>query len=369
MIIRNAVIYRDNGFVRGDLAVENGRIVEHSRGDVLDAEGLFAFPGFIDTHLHGAAGADLCDGTEESLQMFLMYELKHGITTVCPAVMSLPETQLMKVMRAVRVYDGCGAIVAGIHLEGPFLNPEKCGAQDPAAMIPGDAGLVERLDAESGGRIRIVDIAPETDGAMPVIRRLSRKYQVSLAHTSSGYDTAKEAFHAGASRLTHTFNAMNGLHHRDPGPIPAAAECGAWAELICDGVHVHPAMIRLAFDLFGKDRIVMISDSMAGTGLPDGVYQLGGQKVVKNGNRAVLESDPNVIAGSVTDLYGCFRTAVGMGIPLESALQACTQNPAASIGIDHEYGSLDIGKYADIILADKELNIKTILHHGRIIAQ
>ena len=367
MIIQNAVIYRNGILQIGTLFTEGERIRESSGGDVLEADGLFAFPGLIDTHFHGADGADFSDGTAESLRKLLRYELEHGITAVCPATMSLPEEQLMKIMRAAGSYEGEGAELVGIHLEGPFLNPVKCGAQDPKAMIPADADLVKRLDEACGQLIRIVDIAPEMPGAMEAIPGLSDHYRVSLAHTAADYETAKEAFRAGADRITHLFNAMNGIHHRNPGPAAAAAESASCAELICDGIHVHPAMVRLAFDLFGDSRIVMISDSMRGTGLADGVYTLGGQRVRKSGNRAVMEHDSGVIAGSVSDLYDCLRTAVGMGIPMESALRACTENPARSIGIDDDYGSLDPGKYADIILADRNLEIKMILHHGRII--
>jgi N-acetylglucosamine-6-phosphate deacetylase len=203
---------------------------------------------------------------------------------------------------------------------------------------------------------------------MEFIESCHEKVCISLAHMTADYDTAIKAFEAGAKHMTHLYNAMPGINHREPGPIIAALEKDAQVELIADGVHVHPAMVRFTFNTFKEDKIILISDSMEATGLADGVYQLGGQSVTKRGARAALTEDENTIAGSVTDLYGCFKKAVlDMKVPLEKAVRAVTENPAAAIGIDKDYGSLEAGHYANILLLDDELNIVKRIYKGKMV--
>ena len=197
---------------------------------------------------------------------------------------------------------------------------------------------------------------------------VSKDVVVSVSHTCADYETAQMAFRSGATHLTHTFDAMPDLQHRAPGPIPAALEAGADAELIADGIHVHPAMVRLAFRLFGEERMILISDSMEATGLPDGTYSLGGQDVTKRGRRAVLATDPDTIAGSVTNLFDCMRTAVlDMKVPLETAVRAATENPARSIGIEKDYGAIAPGRYVNVVLMDREMNVRGIVQRGRVL--
>ena len=363
MIIRSGTVFQGNGFVQQDLFTEGNRIAVSAEGEVIDAVGLYVIPGLVDIHVHGAAGYSFSAGGE-GLQTFCSYEVNHGITSFCLTGMCLPEEKLMKMVEAVQGYDHPG--IAGIRLEGPFLNAQRCGAQDSSSVIPGDAGLLSRLNKASGNRIRIVDTAPEVSGNMEFIREAAGSVCISIGHTAADYDTAKQAFAAGASHVTHLYNAMNPVHHRFPGPVIAAWEAGADVELICDGIHIHPAVVRMTFALFGEDRVIMVSDSMAGTGLPDGTYLLGGKAVRKTGSRVVLEERPDTLAGSVTDLYSCFRKAVlEMNIPLVSALKAVTVNPARSISLDA--GSLEPGRYADLLLVDDHLEIKTIIHRGRIV--
>ena len=208
----------------------------------------------------------------------------------------------------------------------------------------------------------------ELPGAESFIREVSKDVVVSVSHTCADYETAQMAFRSGATHLTHTFDAMPDLQHRAPGPIPAALEAGADAELIADGIHVHPAMVRLAFRLFGEERMILISDSMEATGLPDGTYSLGGQDVTKRGRRAVLATDPDTIAGSVTNLFDCMRTAVlDMKVPLETAVRAATENPARSIGIEKDYGAIAPGRYVNVVLMDREMNVRGIVQRGRVL--
>ncbi len=204
---------------------------------------------------------------------------------------------------------------------------------------------------------------------MAFIRENSSRVNISIAHTTADYETAKEAISCGASQLTHTYNAMPPFSHRAPGPIGAAADSGhCMAELICDGIHVHPAVVRTTFKMFGDDRIILISDSMRAAGLADGQYDLGGQNVTVKGNLAVLED--GTIAGSVTNLMDCLRNAVkNMGIALGSAVKCAAVNPAKAVGIYDEYGSLAAGKVANIVILDKALELKMVFHCAALVKE
>ena len=215
------------------------------------------------------------------------------------------------------------------------------------------------------GLIKLVDVAPEEPGNLDFIKECHNEVRISIAHTCTDYDTAVQAFEAGATHMTHLYNAMPGLTHRAPGPIIAALEEGAEVELITDNVHIHPAVVRFTFNTFGADHVCLIADSMMACGLPDGQYSLGGQAVTVKGPLATLTEQPGTIAGSNTCLYDCMKRAVlEMNVPLESAVRAASENPARSIGVDNDYGSLAAGRYGNVILADKELNIKAVIQKG-----
>ncbi len=335
---------------------------------VTDAAGNYVIPGLTDIHFHGCMGSDCCDGTVEAFQTIARYELSQGITSITPATMTMSEEVLSQICRAAKTYrdtaEENAADFCGLYMEGPFINAAKKGAQNEKYITPADTAMLNRLQDLSGNMLRTVAIAPETAGAMDFIRENSSRVNISIAHTTADYDTAKEAIACGASQLTHTYNAMPPFSHRAPGPIGAAADdehCRA--ELICDGIHIHPAVVRTTFKMFGDDRIIFISDSMRAAGLADGQYDLGGQNVTVKGNLAVLED--GTIAGSVTNLMDCVRTAVhDMGIPFASAVKCAAVNPAKAVGIYDAYGSLTPGKFANIVILDKNLDIKTVLHHG-----
>ena len=335
---------------------------------VTDAAGNYVIPGLTDIHFHGCMGSDCCDGTVEAFQTIARYELSQGITSITPATMTMSEEVLSQICRAAKTYcdtaEENAADFCGLYMEGPFINAAKKGAQNEKYITPADTAMLNRLQDLSGNMLRTVAIAPETAGAMDFIRENSSRVNISIAHTTADYDTAKEAIACGASQLTHTYNAMPPLSHRAPGPIGAAADDDhCRAELICDGIHIHPAVVRTTFKMFGDDRIIFISDSMRAAGLADGQYDLGGQNVTVKGNLAVLED--GTIAGSVTNLMDCVRTAVhDMGIPFASAVKCAAVNPAKAVGIYDAYGSLTPGKFANIVILDKNLDIKTVLHHG-----
>ena len=253
-------------------------------------------------------------------------------------------------------------------MEGPYISPKKVGAQNPKYVMAADADMFRRLQARSGGLIKLVDVAPEEPGNMDFIKECHDEVRISIAHTCTDYDTAKEAFAAGATHMTHLYNAMPGITHRAPGPIIAALEEGAEVELITDNVHIHPAVVRFTFNTFGDDHVILIADSMMACGLPDGQYSLGGQAVTVHGRRATLTEQEGTIAGSATCLFDCMKRAVQeMGVPLESAVRAATLNPARSIGVDADYGSLEAGRWGNVVLVDDQLNIQTVVRHGQIL--
>jgi N-acetylglucosamine-6-phosphate deacetylase len=385
MIIKNANIFQENGrFETGDILIHKELIVGQGPADkihpkeypdnasegpednqVLDAAGLYAIPGLTDIHFHGCSGYDFCDGTKEALDAITAYEAAHGITTVCPATMTFPEEMLSGICRSAVAYENKnGAILCGIHMEGPFLSARKKGAQKEEYIQKPDIAMFHRLNKLSGSLFKLVSVAPEVEGAMDFIEALRDQVVLSLAHTTADYDTALRALQKGASHVTHLYNAMPPFHHRDPGVIGAAFDTpGCSVELICDGIHLHPSVIRATLRMFGEDRVVFISDSMMAAGLPDGTYALGGQEVNVSGKKATLSD--GTIAGSVTNLMDCMKNAVlNFKIPLETAVKAAAVNPAKVIGIYDSCGSITAGKIANIVLLDKNLEIKTVIIRG-----
>ena len=375
MIIRNAKVYTpQHTFSVQDLVIRNGRIVPHAMAEpgeqVIDADGLYALPGLVDIHFHGAVGHDFCDADPEGLQAIADFEASKGVLAICPATMTFSEEILNGIMDAAAAHKNeRGADLVGINMEGPYISPRKVGAQNPKYVMGADAGMFRRLQAHSGGLIKLVDVAPEEPGNLDFIRACRDEVRISIAHTCTDYETAKEAFAAGASHMTHLYNAMPGITHRAPGPIIAALEEGAEVELITDGVHIHPAMVRFTFRTFGDSHVILVADSMMACGLPDGQYSLGGQAVTVCGPRATLTEHPDTIAGSATCLYDCMRHAVlDMGVPLASAVRAASLNPARSIGIDADYGSLEPGRWGNVVLADGQLNIQKVIRRGKVLA-
>lgn len=373
MIIQNARVFdSENGFTKKTLYLDGERITEDVNaagkdGRILDAKGLMAIPALVDIHFHGCDGVDFCDGTEASIARIAAYELKSGIGAICPATMTYDEERIGRIADAAAAHkNGIGADLVGMNMEGPFISMKKKGAQNGAYIHRPDGDMFLRLQKRAGGLFRLCSLAPEEPDAMEFIEAVKDSTVVSIAHTCTDYETACQAFQRGASHVTHLYNAMPGLTHREPGPIAAAWENGATVELIADGIHIHPAMVRLAFSLFGDDRVVLISDSMMAAGLPDGDYELGGQAVTVNGSRAVLTDEPQTIAGSVTNLMNCMRTAVlSMGIPLESAVKAAACNPARVIGVSDSYGNLNPGCYGNILLINDRLEIICQIQRGK----
>lgn len=374
MRYENGWIFADGRFVRGGFSVENGRFVhvlEDVPGPAEDLDGALVIPGLVDIHVHGCAGADFSDGDYAGLVRMARYLARRGVTSFAPASMTLPYGALDKAFHAAarlrREGLADGARLMGIQMEGPFLSREKRGSQNPAYLrLPDWDGFLRLYDAAEG-LLRIVDVAPELPGAVEFTRRASEKCRVSVAHTAAGYDQAAAVFDAGATHLTHLFNAMSGIHHRHPGPIGAASEReNVTAELICDGIHVHPSAVRMAFRLF-PGRICLISDALRCCGMADGSYSLGGQEILLSGGVARLTG--GAIAGSAADLYQCMRRAVSFGIPREQAVWAATVLPARVIGRESETGAIADGRAADFVICGGELEPEAVYLGGKRMEQ
>ena len=371
MIIYNAEVFtKDFIFKKKNIRIENGTYVKISDEmirpgadeEVIDAGGLRLIPGLTDIHFHGCMGSDFCDATDEALTVIGRYEKSNGVMNICPATMTLPVDRLKTICKtaASHAQKEDEARLIGINLEGPFISPHKVGAQNPDYVITPDRKMLEELLDSAAGMIRLVTLAPEERDAFECINAMHEKVHFSVGHTCAGYETAARAFDTGADHVTHLFNAMPPMLHREPGVIAAAAERdGVFAEIICDGIHVHPSCVRAAFKLFGAGRMILVSDSMRACGMPDGDYELGGIPVIKKGREA--RGLNGTLAGSETNLYECMVYAIRMGIPAEDAVRAATYNPPASIGLGHLYGVIDEGRKAGAILTDDDWNIIRIV--------
>jgi len=374
MIYKNARIYcGDFSFHEGAFEVVDGKfgriLPDTVPEDAVDLKGATVIPGLIDVHSHGNSGADFSDGAYEKLEAMAVYFAQVGVTSFAPASMTLPYAMLEKSFaNARRLADeepkGM-SVLRGIHMEGPYFSFKKRGAQNPDYLKEPDFEGFKELQEACGGLVRIVDIAPELPGAEEFIKKAKELCTVSVAHTDSDYDHAKMAFDAGATHLTHLYNAMPAIHHRNPGVIPAAAENkNVRAELICDGLHAHPAMVRLAFSMFGGERMVLVSDSGRCCGMENGSkFELGGQDAWLIDGVARLAD--GTIACSATNLYDCMVNAIRFGVAEEDAVRAASYNPACSIGADKIVGSIETGKRADFLICSADYTQRRVFMAGQ----
>ena len=375
MLFKNANIFVDGRFQHGSFYVENGKfsglLPTVPAEDGVDLENQYVIPGLIDVHNHGNSGADFSDGEYDGLAKMARYLAKNGVTSFAPASMTLPYDVLEAAYKtAVRLRNeqpsGCARLM-GIQMEGPFFSEKKKGAQNGAYLRNPDFDAFRRLYDIAEGLIRIADVAAELPGAVEFTEKASALCTVSIAHTDCTYEEASAVFSAGASHLTHLYNAMPGIHHRKPGPIGAGSEReNVVAELICDGQHVHPSAVRMAFKLF-PGRICLIPDALRCCGMPDGQYTLGGQDVFLKNSVARLAD--GTIAGSATNLYDCMRKAVEFGIPKEQAILSATLIPAKELGREAEIGSIKPGRLADFVVCDENLNRKAVYISGTRLEQ
>ncbi len=375
MLLKNAVVYNEVFEpIRADVAIEGETIAAigdvNASGEVFDLTGCTVLPGFIDMHIHGCAGADTGDATPEALEAMSALLVKRGVTSFCPTSMTLGFEELQKIFANVAENKDkvSGAYIHGINMEGPYISMAKKGAQNGAYVRNPDKDEFKKLYDGCGGCISVVDIAPECEGAEDFIKEVQPYCPVSTAHTSADYDEAMKAVEWGVRHTTHLYNAMSGLTHRAPGVVGAtfdgAQRYGMRAELICDGFHIHPTALRIAFHQLGEDGSVIVSDSMKAAGHVDGVYDLGGQPVYVKDGKALLED--GTIAASTSNIHEEFKNVVSYGIPFKQAVKSATINPAKAIRVDDKTGSIQVGKFADIVVLDKDLEIKLVIVKGEV---
>lgn len=374
MILKNAEVFNgDFEKIRADVKIDGEKISKignFSSEDGLDLTGLVVMPGLIDMHIHGCGGADTGDATPEALETMSQTLVKNGVTSFCPASMTLSFEELTKIFANIDAMKDKvgGAYIHGANMEGPYIAMSKKGAQNPLYVRNPDKEEFKKLYEDCNGAIRVVDIAPECDGGDEFIKEIQPICPVSIAHTDAGYDEAVHAIELGVRHITHLFNAQSGLHHRKPGVVGAAFDVGrangVRAELICDGFHIHPATLRIAFREMGEDGTVIISDSMKAAGCPDGDYDLGGQPVYVRDGKALLAD--GTIAASTSNVYKELKNVISFGIPEKQAVKSATINPAKAIRVDDKTGSIEEGKLADILVVDKDYNIKLVIVKGEI---
>lgn len=349
LVINNATVCKK----RTNIVIENGIIssfCDKAEAGGIDAKGMRVVPGVIDVHSHGCIGLDTMDADFEPMCKFLAGK---GTTSWLPTTMTMDADSLRKVTTAKT--DFCGTQILGFHLEGPYISKKYKGAQNEAFIKNPDLDEFNTIP-----NVKMITLAPELCGAMEFIKKADC---VSvIGHTACDYETAICAIDNGAKCLTHTFNAMPGLHHRNPGPIGAAVEKHIYGQLICDGLHIAKPVVIAAYKMFGPDRLTLISDSIRSAGLPDGVYESGGLDVyLKNGEARLKDG---TLAGSSATLWQCVKKAVEFGIPFDDAVRMATRTPAELIGVNK--GRVEAGYDADLLIIDDNMDIKTVIIAGEV---
>lgn len=351
------MIYK-NAFINGktvDIEVNNGKFTYIGRidKDGFDLKNRKVFAGLTDIHSHGCLGYDTMDGNH--LDEMSKFMSANGVTSWLPTTMTMDMNTIKSVVNG-KISNSRGAEVLGYHLEGPYISAKYKGAQNEKYIIPPDIDEFEKLD-----NIKMVTVAPETENAFDFIKKC--RAVVSIGHTDCDYDCAKKAMELGARCLTHTFNAMPPIHHRNPGPIGAAFDENIYVQVICDGIHIHPSVIRLIYKLFGAKRMILISDSMRATGLSDGEYEFGGQTItVKD---SVARTQSGAIAGSTSTLLCCVKKAIEFGIPENDAFRMASQTPCELL--DVKKGKIEVGYDADFVVLDDNYNIVHTVIGGKVL--
>ena len=336
-----------------DIVCEDGKITEIGKTELngIDFHGLSVYPGLIDIHTHGADVADTLDDTPEKLSVF---EAKHGITSFLPTTMTVSNEKLSSVLNKP-LPKVSGAQILGYHLEGPYINEKYKGAQNSKYIRNPDISEFSKFQ-----NIKMVTIAPELENSMEFIKAVDAV--VSIGHTYADYDTTAKAADAGAKCITHIFNAMPPLHHRMPAVVGAAFDKNMYAQVICDGIHIHPSVIRILYRLFTADRLILISDSMRATGLPDGNYEFGALNIIVKDK--IARTEDGALAGSTSTLFDCVKSAIRFGIPKEDAFKMASETPAKLMGFNK--GVIKEGYDCDLLVLDDKLNINAVIIGGEI---
>jgi N-acetylglucosamine-6-phosphate deacetylase len=382
LLFRSSQIYADRGVVDGYVAVAGGRVEAVEAGDVpaepagsvIDVRPHLVLPGLIDIHVHGAGGWSVEAGLVEELRGLSRFLAASGVTAFQPTAAALPPDGLEKVALAVRetMDDGAddGARILGLHAEGPYLSPEKPGAMDPAFFRDPSSEEIARLGSLPPGTLRHLTIAPELPGAVDLIRWLAAEGEVAVAggHTHASYEQARAGVDAGIRVATHTFNAMRGLHHRDPGALGALLlDDRVTCELIGDGRHVHMAAVDLLLRVAGPERICLVSDAVSPAGLPPGRFALFGREARVTEDGVCLLNDGTLAGSARTLLFGVRTMAEEAGMPLETAVRLASSQPAVVAGCHSSKGSLSAGKDADLVVVSEAWEVQRVLVEGRVV--
>ena len=370
-MVRGKVFCADGKFRQGTVILEDNEIVDvdFSLADLNGGRIVptkYILPGLIDIHMHGANGIDGSVASIDDLVRLDKYEREHGVVSYLLATMTLPLEQIDDVCQNIAGAMASGEVfgLRGAYIEGPFINKNKCGAQNSEnALIPSEENADKLISIiDKCRRVKCVALAPELGGSGQLIRTLSDKgVIVSIAHTEADYNQAIAGFEAGASQVTHLYNAMSSFNHRNPGVVGAAFDKSKYVELIADGYHVNDAVVRSTFAMFGDDRVILVSDSTMATGLDEGNYWLGDNEIIVKGNKAVLKDDEKVLAGSASNLFDCMVSAIKMGVDPAKAVKAATINPAKRLNIDMMYGSIEKGKMPGLIVTNDKWEIEQVI--------
>jgi N-acetylglucosamine-6-phosphate deacetylase len=369
-------ILTDARVVQGDQVVEGGwvrwegpRLAEVGRGHPpvdrhRSAGGRLVVPGFVDIHVHGGGGGSFTTGSAEDGAAVARFHRRHGTTTLLASLVTAPLADLLRQISALaELVDD--EIVAGLHLEGPFLSSARCGAHPPQLLRAPTTAALEQLLCRRPGAVRMATLAPELDGGIDAVAQLAAAGAVpAIGHTDAAYDVAHAAVDAGARVATHLFNAMRPVHHREPGVVVAMMERPeVVCELINDGLHLHPSLVRWVLGTIGETRAALVSDAIAAAGADDGVYALGGSTVRVRGGRAELV-DGSSLAGSTLTMDAVFRRVVRcQGLPVGAAARATATTPAAVLGLD-DVGRIAPGRLANLVVLEEDLTARAVLYRG-----
>lgn len=374
MLIKNCNIIFIDKIEKGSVLIENGKIKEINpttpyEGETIDANGLYLSPGFIDVHIHGAAGYDTMDGTFKAINEIAKAIAKHGTTSFTPTTMTVASEdilQSMKIIKEAKLNGTDGANVLGAHLEGPFISPKAIGAQNPKYVLAPSIENFNKIVGDYEDAVVSITLAPEVDGAEELIKYLSDKsIKVSMGHTKATYKEAMNGINCGCSHATHLFNAMTGFAHREPGVVGAVFDSPITTETISDGIHISYPSLRTAYKVKGTDKVLLITDAMMACSMPDGMYSLGGQDVVVKNGAARLKD--GTLAGSILTLDKAVKNVYNnSNYDLFEVVKMATYNAAKHCKVENKKGLIKEGYDADLLLFDKDIDIKHVIINGKL---